>query len=390
MKDKFLKKLFIVLFVIFVSVAGAWAFSFRNMTLDFIHISDTHIANRPDTSYKAIGSSHLLLKDAIEQINLMKGLDFVFFTGDMVDEGKDEYFDIYYRLLSKLKYPSLNTIGNHELYGNRTKDEVIEIFKKYNPNYIFDKTYYAFSPKTDFRIIALDATIENVNNAVGAISDEQLQFLDNELAQHQDKVILIGMHHAPIQPFVANDHAILNADKINEILIKYKNPIIVASGHYHATKIRRIGNIVYVSTPSMVTYPMAFRHIKITNFKDRVKYEFDFIPTRLEDIKEKNRQGVLSYAILEGDEKDRKISFTYMKKHPKSLRYKRNQIKKVNKQTKTTEKEIEKLNKPTKKELKEKKREEKIQKTQSKQEKTKKEGIFSKIFKKKELTPQEI
>ena len=60
-------------------------------------------------------------------------------------------------------------------------------------------------------------------------------------------------------------------------MVKYKNPIVVISGHYHATKIRVIGNLIFVSTPSMVTYPMAFRHIKITNYKDRVHYNFDFI-----------------------------------------------------------------------------------------------------------------
>ena len=416
MQNRYIKLLFIFLFTFFISIKSADAFSFRNMTLDFIQMSDTHITtDKEDTSYKALSSSSILLEDAIKQVNDIKGLDFVLFTGDLVDEAKNENFDRYYQLLTKLKYPSLNAFGNHDFYGME-KDEVLNIVKSYNPNYIFDKTYYAFSPKTDYRIIILDATMKDSSN--GELSDEQLKFLDDELSKNQDKVVLIAMHHASLEPFIANDHSILNASKINEILVKYKNPIIVVSGHYHASKIRVIGNLTFVSTPAMVTYPMAFRHIKITNFKDRVKYEFYTIPTKLDDIKEQNRQSVISYSILEGGEKDKNYSYTFLKKHPKSQRYKRNKIKKITKQTKTTKREIKKLTKQKtdkqtkkeekklekqkKKELKqEQKQLKKIQKDNKKLEKSKKiekpkkpskiKTWLSNLFKKNKATaPQEI
>ena len=56
MRNNF-KKLIIFLSVILFGMISAHAFSFRNMTLDFIHITDTHINNdRQDTPYKALGS----------------------------------------------------------------------------------------------------------------------------------------------------------------------------------------------------------------------------------------------------------------------------------------------------------------------------------------------
>ena len=83
----------------------------------------------------------------------------------------------------------------------------------------------------------------------------------------------------------------------------------------------------------MVTYPMAFRHIKIVNHKDRVLYKFDFISTALDDIKEQNRQNVISYSTLAGFEKDRTLEFTYFKKKPRSAqkryRQKENQVIKI-------------------------------------------------------------
>lgn len=342
MKNR-ISKLFLIITFVIAATLGAWAFSFRNMTLDFVHISDTHISDRASTSYKALGNSKELLADAIDQINEIVGLDFVLFGGDMVDSATKDNFYQYYKLLSRLKYPTLNAFGNHETYGDMSKDEVLETVKKYNPNYIFNDTYYAFSPKTDYRIIILDSTIKDATSAMGEISQEQLAFLDNELSKNQDKVVVIAMHHAPVEPFAAKEHSLINAKEFNDILLKYKNPIIVLSGHYHAAKIRHWGNLVYVSTPAMVTYPMAFRHIKITNYKDRVVYNFDFIDTRLKDIKEQNRQSVISYGTLAGFEKDRNTQFIYHKRNPKSARYKRNKIKNVAKQTKTSKREIKKL-----------------------------------------------
>lgn len=347
MKNR-LFNLILILTLVLITSVSAYAFSFRNMTLDFVQISDTHISDREDTTYKTLGHSKELLGDMIEQINKITGLDFVLFTGDLVDSATEENFYNYYSILSKLKYPSLNAFGNHDFSGDLDKDEVLELVKKYNPNYTFSDSFYAFSPKTDFRIIILDAVIKDRTTANGELSEEQLRFLDSELSENQDKVVVIALHHPPVEPFIAQEHALLNAKEMNEILIKYKNPIIVLSGHYHATKLRRIGNIVYVSTPALVTYPMACRHIKIVNYKDRVQYSFEFIDTRLDDVKEQNRQSVISYGTLAGFEKDRNANFTFRKKHSKSVSYKRHKIKKANKPAKANKRELKKLTQPQK------------------------------------------
>ena len=185
--------------------------------------------------------------------------------------------------------------------------------------------------------------IKESNTSNGRLPREQLAFLDRELNENQDKIVVIAMHYPSVQPFVSHDHALINADEFNEILLKYKNPIVVISGHYHAAKIRRIGNLVFVSSPALATYPMAARHIKIVNFKDRVQFNFDFISTRLKDVKEQNRQTVISFAALAGAEKDRNLEFTYNKKRYRSVNYKRNKIAKAAKTTKISKREMKKL-----------------------------------------------
>ena len=182
---------------------------------------------------------------------------------------------------------------------------------------MFDNTYYAFTPKTDYRIIVLDSVIRNEVTSNGYLTDEQLVFLDNELSQNQDKVVVIFQHHPPVEPFKSDDHSIKNTDKYLEILRKYKNPIIVLSGHYHATKIIKEKNLVFVNSPSLVSFPNAFRVIKITNYRDRTDFKFLFYETRLKDVQERAKLSTIAATTFCGAEKDRDYSFTIRKSYVK-------------------------------------------------------------------------
>ena len=317
----------LIVFLIFLNVMPSSAFSFRNMTLNVVQLTDTHISEREDTSYKMLSSSKALLEDAIKEINSIPGLDFVMFTGDMVDTPTVDNYKSFYTILSELDYPSLNSFGNHdssvciscsdECSSGLKIDEVLNFVKKCNPNYMFDNTYYAFTPKTDYRIIVLDSVIRNEVTSNGYLTDEQLVFLDNELSQNQDKVVVIFQHHPPVEPFKSDDHSIKNTDKYLEILRKYKNPIIVLSGHYHATKIIKEKNLVFVNSPSLVSFPNAFRVIKITNYRDRTDFKFLFYETRLKDVQERAKLSTIAATTFCGAEKDRDYSFTIRKSYVK-------------------------------------------------------------------------
>ena len=56
-------------------------------SLKFAQVSDVHfLENGSNTTFKMIGESPRLLDDAIEQINEQNDLDFVMFTGDLIDK----------------------------------------------------------------------------------------------------------------------------------------------------------------------------------------------------------------------------------------------------------------------------------------------------------------
>ncbi len=324
-----MKKIFVKILTAFllVFIQGGLAyadFSFRDMELNFVQISDTHISDNEDTSYKALSSSKDLLKDAISQVNNLKPVDFVIFTGDIVNEPLKKSYRDFFVILTKLKYPSLTAFGNHDMVQLQnlgddappyiSKDEAISIIKACNPFYIFDKSYYAFSPRREYRVIVLDTTIDDSITANGRLTDEQAEFLKDEIEGHQDKVILIFEHHPVVEPFKSEHHKILNSETYMDIIKQYKKtPIAIFSGHYHAAKIKQQGNIIHVSTPSLVTYPNAFRYVNITNYNDRTIFNFKYFETGLDDVKKKSKVNVIASAALRGLPSDQETVITIRK-----------------------------------------------------------------------------
>ncbi len=310
---KIIKPLLFLLFALFsVNNACRADFSFNDMELKFAQVSDAHISDSSDTAYKVLSHSKELLTSAVKDINNIKGLDFVVFTGDMVNEPTKEYYRDFFTIVQKLNYPSILVFGNHDssMSGKNpeylNKETAYEIIRMANPYQNYKTPYFSYSPNKEYRVIVLDTTI-GIENSSGFITEEQLNFLDNEIANNQDKIILIFQHHPVLEPFKSEDHRLSNADSYLAVLKKYeKVPIAVFAGHYHAARITRKGNVIFVASPSLVTYPNSFRTVSITNYKDRVIFNFNFHETNLKDVQELSKSGLIASTVFSGSPSDKR------------------------------------------------------------------------------------
>ena len=93
------------------------------------------------------------------------------------------------------------------------------------------------------------------------------------------------------------------------ILEKYKNPIGVFTGHYHTTKIVQKENLLFVTSPALVSYPNAFRIVSVVNHKKKTVFEITFKETNLKSLQRKAKLMVFSSKLYYGDTKDR--TYTY-------------------------------------------------------------------------------
>lgn len=309
MKKNFFNRVLLPVILAAVVYFGVSTLSYAN-TLKFAHISDVHLSDKKvDTTYKVLSHSKELFDDEIKQINSVPDLDFVIVTGDLADKPRKELLDEACSKMNKLKYPWYFAFGNHDaaIGSDFKKDKYFTYIKKKNKNIKFEKQYYSFVPKKDFRVIVLDATIDTRITANGELPEEQLKWLDNQLAasKKSGQLPLIFMHHPLQEPFPSFHHRMINAQKVKDLLKKYDMPVAVFTGHYHATKIYQDGKILHVSTPSLVTYPCAFRIVTVTNSKNQVIFKFDYRETNLKDIQKKAKMLTFSAETYRGEESDR-------------------------------------------------------------------------------------
>ncbi len=320
-KNSCLSKLLNIIFtwgLVIVTVLGLQMFSKASGSiLKFAQISDVHLSSaKIDKAYRLTAHSTELLNDAIQYVNDTPDVSFVAFTGDMIDVPYEKELVKFLTYANTLKYPYYTALGNHDIcYGGfLNKQLYLELLKKYNKDFKFDKTYYSFSPKPDYKVIFLDNNIDTRITANGELKKEQLNWLDNELATAKNKVVLIFMHVPLKEPFSSPSHKLLDDNEMMAILKKYNNPIGIFSGHYHTTKIFQEGNIIHVSTPALISYPNAFRIITINNHKKKTVFNIEYVPTRLIELQKKSKLLVFHSSTYYGDENDRTVTLTVEKR----------------------------------------------------------------------------
>lgn len=309
--DKFSNLVLIVFFVI-ITTWGIQVTNAAPAALKFVQVSDVHFASdSPNTLYRLTKESPLILDDVIKQINSTQNVDFVMFTGDQINTPYERELKSFIKYANKLKYPWYAVLGNHDICvgGYLSKSLYNQILKSSNSNFKFDNMYYSFSPKPGYKVIVLDTIIDNEITANGKLSDEQLTWLDKQLKSSRNDVVLIFTHVPVQEPFSSPNHKLLNADDLYLILKKYKNPIAVFSGHYHTTKITQDENILLVSTPSLISYPNAYRLITVTKHRNKVAFEIILKETSLKDLQKKAKLMVFYSDLYYGKPKDR--TFTY-------------------------------------------------------------------------------
>ncbi len=306
------------MFTIMLAGLMVWGYECCNASdLKFAQVSDVHFSTRNvNTSFKLTAESPKLLDDAINQINEMQDIKFVMFTGDLIDKSFEKELLAALPHVEKLKYPWYFVFGNHDpcVGGYLTKKLYYQILREHNANFTAQKPYYSFVPQKGYKVIALDSIIDTRITSNGEIDAEQLKWLDEELSKSKKDVVLIFMHVPIIEPFPSDGHRLLNAGEVQALIEKYKNPIAVFQGHYHANKITQHENVLYVSSPALVSYPNAFRIINIKNDKKKVIFDIQQKNTREENIRNLAKMMVFSSNLYTGEPKDQNGVYEIKKK----------------------------------------------------------------------------
>lgn len=312
-KESFFTKFVNLVLTVFLAfLIGSQVCTAANNNLRIAQVSDAHFSSFEDnTSYKFLKKSGELLDDAITQINTSGAYDFVMFTGDLVNTPKVSELNKFLKHTDSLIYPWYAIDGNHDISidGELNKRKFIDVLSNNNDRMNQKNAYYAFTPKRGYRVICLDSIIDYKVTTNGEIPNDEFIWLKTELDKHAKDTIILCTHVPIVEPYSSPNHKLENEYEIRRLLKMHKNPIIVLQGHYHAARLAQDGNILYISCPSLVSYPNAFRTININTNKNKVKVDVFLKETNLKDIQTSARIRVMGSQMLYGEEEDRNGSF---------------------------------------------------------------------------------
>lgn len=267
--QQFFLKLFSIFFAMSVSVSGAIAPPATDepikpldddAKLVFAAFGDTQISNYMFDRYKSFSAS-------MEDLHASERMDAVIVAGDVVENGLAEEYQLVYdglKGLENCRY--IMSAGNHDI-RLRSYKQVVSRFTEFSNalnNNVDPVTELHFSERVNgykFIVIGSDkATFEEAY-----ISDEQLEWLDSELAAENGKPTFV-ICHQPLKlthdlPNTWGNGTNLNAgsvgdqsDAIKEILTKYYNVVFI-TGHLHTgfgeASYEQIGDLHMVNVPAL-------------------------------------------------------------------------------------------------------------------------------------------
>ena len=224
--------------------------------------------------FAQVGDVHYTLNDTYKEkylhflsLSLRKKYpDFVMFLGDNVEKSKEENVIGFMRSIHSIRLPYYLVLGERDAHalGGIEKETYLDIVTTFNRNQDDNKKYYYFKPNKDFVCVVLNDTPDFAQSKHGEIPEEQIIWLEKLLIKYPKRMFLIFQHSPVLAPRDEYKLSMLNTEKYNELLKKYKNILLVSSGHYHQESIKTDENgIRHISAPAFKDIPHSYQLIKI-------------------------------------------------------------------------------------------------------------------------------
>ncbi len=234
--------------------------------IKFIQVADTHLSVNSEFSAK-------ILKSAVADINKQQNISFVIFTGDNINNPKEENLQEFVKIVSKLKVPYYIALGNHDVYKSNglSKVKYYEILREKNILFPQRKPNYKFSKK-GFVFLIADGAKEIIPGSVGYYRKDTLDWINKELDENKNKDVIIFQHFPVVYPEGVEPslrtHKTYKVEEYQEILDKHTNVLAVISGHFHVNSENMKNGVYHIASPSIISIPHSYKIIDIITTKE--------------------------------------------------------------------------------------------------------------------------
>jgi 3',5'-cyclic AMP phosphodiesterase CpdA len=212
----------------------------------FVQISDTHVGFNKEANPNVIGT----LDRSIDQLNALPHRPaFAIHTGDITHLSKAQEFDTAQQMLARLNVSEIHAVpGEHDV----TDGQGTEFFARYGKA-SNNKGYYSFDA-SGVHFIALVNVMAFKPGGLGALGDDQMVWLKNDLAGRSNSQPIVVFAHMPLwtiyEPW---GWGTAEGDQIASLLMPFGS-VTVLNGHIHQIVQKVEGNIAF-HTARSTAYP---------------------------------------------------------------------------------------------------------------------------------------
>lgn len=205
-----------------------------------LQITDTHLfAGETDTllGINTLNSYHAVL-DAIAKQQLPA--DLIAATGDLVQDQTTRAYQRFTDGIARLPAPCVWLPGNHDYQPSMAKELAAAGISSSKQVLLGEQ----------WQILLLDSQVQGVPH--GELSDDQLIWLDNCLAEQPGRHTVVMLHHHPLASGCTwlDQHSLRNSHMLAEVLTRYQNIDAILCGHIHQDMDVMWNGIRILATPS--------------------------------------------------------------------------------------------------------------------------------------------
>ncbi len=204
----------------------------------FIQITDTHLVEAEKGHLLGLETLNSL-ECVLNSVKTENGpFDFFVVSGDLSQDGSIVSYQRLHESLSLFDVPSFWFAGNHDLIDNMKS---VCHGTEHLENIIRTKHW---------QLVLLNSQVEGA--VYGNLADDQLQLLEQAIAERPDLHTLVSLHHHPIpmESGWMDKIGVKNGEQFMAIARKHPSIKCILWGHVHQDSDRIVDGIRMLSTPS--------------------------------------------------------------------------------------------------------------------------------------------
>lgn len=248
------------------------SFKFRFAIVSDPHIALTHTIWDHPSRFHLVEISIPALEAVFERLSHLN-LDFLLVPGDLTQHGEPENHAWLAQRLAQLPYPAYVIPGNHDAVEREATAKTIGLadFPRYYEKFGYtdpNRPYYTCEVVPGVRLIGLNSNgfdAEGKQLRSGYLDSVQLQWLSQVLADAQDEMVIVMLHHNVLEHLPGQKHNSLgqrymlqNAAELLPLL-RQAGVQLLFTGHLHVQDVAHQQGLYEITTGSLVSYPHPYR-----------------------------------------------------------------------------------------------------------------------------------